>query len=152
MQVQTVFLSEFIYMQSSIPQTTKYQPFTYYPISVVYLGYLTIRLRYPKYTTLPENNPSCNLFIPYSQKRRSAYKKDKSPPAIFSGEQNTEGDSYCLHPIIILPYQYPGFCSITPPDSVITFGGMGNNTMWSLAAVHPRFLANSMYLPKRIRS
>ena len=34
MQVQTVFLSEFIYMQSSIPQTTKYQPFTYYPISV----------------------------------------------------------------------------------------------------------------------
>lgn len=49
MQVQTVFLSEFIYMQSSIPQTTKYQPFTYYPISVVYLGYLSIRLRYPKY-------------------------------------------------------------------------------------------------------
>ena len=41
MQVQTVFLSEFIYMQSSIPQTTKYQPFTYYPISVVYLGYLS---------------------------------------------------------------------------------------------------------------
>ena len=51
MQVQTVFLSEFIYMQSSIPQTTKYQPFTYYPISVVYLGYLSRILRYPKYTT-----------------------------------------------------------------------------------------------------
>ena len=51
MQVQTVFLSEFIHTQCNIPQTAKYQPFTYHPISVVYLGYLSRIVRYPKYTT-----------------------------------------------------------------------------------------------------
>ena len=51
MQVQTVFLSEFIHTQCNIPQTAKYHPFTYHPISVVYLGYLSRIVRYPKYTT-----------------------------------------------------------------------------------------------------
>ncbi len=49
--MQTVFLSEFIHMQSGISQTTKHQLFTYHPISVVYLGYLSRIVRYPKYTT-----------------------------------------------------------------------------------------------------
>ena len=43
--------SEFIYTQSNIPQTAKHQPFTDHPISVVYLGYLSRIVRYPKYTT-----------------------------------------------------------------------------------------------------
>lgn len=51
MQVQTVFLSEFIHTHSSIPQTINYQIFTHHPISVVYLGYLSRIVRYPKYTT-----------------------------------------------------------------------------------------------------
>ena len=51
MQVQTVFLSEFIYTQCNIPQTASHQLFTYHPISVVYLGYLSRIVRYPKYTT-----------------------------------------------------------------------------------------------------
>lgn len=51
MQVQTVFLSEFIYTQYNIPQTVKNQLFTHHHISAVYLGYLSRRVRYPKYTT-----------------------------------------------------------------------------------------------------
>lgn len=51
MQVQTVFLSEFIHTQCNISQTAKHQLFTHYPISVVYLGYLSRIVRYPKYTT-----------------------------------------------------------------------------------------------------